>query len=394
MSTWGGPVDVTLTGGRVVTPDGVLEQGWVAVRDGLIAAVGDGVAPDGPTRDVNGGWLVPGFVDIHCHGGGGEAFTSADPARVVKAANAHRRHGTTTLLASLVSRPIPELADQVKALAELVRDGVVAGIHLEGPFLSAARCGAHDPAILCPPDRASIDRLLDAGDDTVRMITVAPELEHGVDAVRHLVGSGVLAAIGHTDATEAQIRPAVEAGATVATHLFNGMRPLHHREPGPIGALLDDERVTVELICDLVHLHPTAVRLAARHAGVRRTVLVTDAIAAAGVGDGVYDVGGLEVRVVDGVPTLAGGAALAGSTLTMDAAFRNAVQACGLTVEEAVQATSTRPARLLGLQDATGELRAGLAADIVVLDTELKPRDVMARGAWVTAGGAGVQAKE
>jgi N-acetylglucosamine-6-phosphate deacetylase len=391
MSTWGGPVDVTLTGGRVVTPDGVLEQGWVAVRDGLIAAVGQGAPPEGPTADVDGGWLVPGFVDIHCHGGGGEAFTSADPARVVKAANAHRRHGTTTLLASLVSRPIPELADQVKALTELVRDDVVAGIHLEGPFLSAARCGAHDPAILCPPDRASIDRLLDAGGGAVRMITIAPELEHGVDAVRHLVGNGVLAAIGHTDATEAQIRPAVEAGATVATHLFNGMRPLHHREPGPIGALLDDERVTVELICDLVHLHPTAVRLAARHAGVGRTVLVTDAIAAAGVGDGVYDVGGLEVRVVDGVPTLAGGAALAGSTLTMDAAFRNAVQSCGLTIEEAVHATSTRPARLLGLQDRTGELRAGLAADVVVLDAELKPREVMMRGVWVASAGAGNQ---
>jgi N-acetylglucosamine-6-phosphate deacetylase len=132
-----------------------------------------------------------------------------------------------------------------------------------------------------------------------------------------------------------------------------------------------------------VHLHPTAVRLAARHAGVGRTVLVTDAIAAAGVGDGVYDVGGLEVRVVDGVPTLAGGAALAGSTLTMDAAFRNAVQSCGLTVEEAVHATSTRPARLLGLHDRTGELRAGLAADVVVLDAELKPREVMTRGVWV-----------
>jgi N-acetylglucosamine-6-phosphate deacetylase len=138
-------VDVTLTGGRVVTPDGVLEQGWVAVRDGLIAAVGEGAPPDGPTTDVGGGWLVPGFVDIHCHGGGGEAFTSADPTRVIKAANAHRRHGTTTLLASLVSRPVPELADQVKALTELVRDNVVAGIHLEGPFLSA-RCSTRATA--------------------------------------------------------------------------------------------------------------------------------------------------------------------------------------------------------------------------------------------------------
>ncbi|MFD4641179.1 N-acetylglucosamine-6-phosphate deacetylase [Lentzea sp. NPDC058436] len=381
MSTWGGPVDVTLTGGRVVTPGGVLENGWVSVRDGRIAAVGEGAAPDGPTTDVAGGTIVPGFVDIHCHGGGGAAFTSPDPEKVRKAAAAHRKHGTTTVLASLVTRPVPELADQVSALAELVQEGVVAGIHLEGPFLSAARCGAHDPAILCPPEQTSVTKLLDAGKGTVRMITLAPELEGAVNAVRQLVDNNVIAAIGHTDATEAQVRPAVDAGASVATHLFNGMRPLHHREPGPIGALLDDERVTVELICDLVHLHPTAVRLAARHAGLRRTVLITDAIAAASVGDGVYDIGGLEVRVVDGVPTLAGGASLAGSTLTMDMAFRNAVNSCGLTLVEAVHAASTRGAELLGLD--TGKLEAGLAADIVVLDAELRPQDVMVRGEWV-----------
>jgi N-acetylglucosamine-6-phosphate deacetylase len=383
MSTWGGPVDVTLTGGRVVTPDGVLESGWLAVRDGRIQAVGEGVPPDGPTTDVSGSWLVPGFVDIHCHGGGGEAFTNADPDRVRKAASAHRRHGTTTLLASLVSRPVPEMAEQIAKLAELCQDGLISGLHLEGPFLSAARCGAHDPAILRAPDRDSVAKLLAAGKGAVRMVTLAPELEGAVDAVRLLVDSGVLAAVGHTDGTEAQIRPAIEAGASVATHLFNGMRPLHHREPGPIGALLDDERVTVELICDLVHLHPTAVRLAARHAGTGRTVLITDAIAAAGVGDGVYDVGGLEVRVVDGVPTLAGGGSLAGSTLTMDAAFRNAVTSCGLSIVEASQAASTRPAALLGLSDRTGELRAGLAADLVVLDAELRPRDVMSKGEWV-----------
>ena len=381
MSTWGGPVDVILTGGRVVTPGGVLENGWVSIADGRIVAVGEGAAPDGPTTDVGGGTIVPGFVDIHCHGGGGDAFTSSDPAKVRKAASAHRRHGTTTLLASLVSRPVPELADQVSALAELVQEGVVAGIHLEGPFLSAARCGAHDPAILCPPEQTSVTKLLDAGKGTVRMITIAPELEGAVQAVRQLVDNNVIAAIGHTDATEAQVRPAVDAGASVATHLFNGMRPLHHREPGPIGALLDDERVTVELICDLVHLHPTSVRLAARHAGLNRTILITDAIAAAGVGDGVYDVGGLEVRVVDGVPTLAGGASLAGSTLTMDMAFRNAVNSCGLSLVEAAHATSTRGAELLGLD--TGKLQPGCAADIVVLDAELKPRDVMVRGEWV-----------
>jgi N-acetylglucosamine-6-phosphate deacetylase len=374
---------LVISGGKIVTPEGVLDPGWLAVDGGTITALGTGTPEpaDAVVTDVGGAWIVPGFVDIHCHGGGGEAFTNTDPLRVGTAMDAHRRHGTTTLLASLVSRPVDELVNHVAALAEFVQEGLLAGIHLEGPFLAAARCGAHDPAILVPPDQQSVRKLLAAGNGTVRMITMAPELDGAVDAVRHLVDEGVIAAIGHTDATEAKVLPAIEAGASVATHLFNGMRPLHHREPGPIGALLDDERVTVELIVDLVHVHPTVVRLASRHAGLGRTVLVTDAIAAAGVGDGVYDVGGLEVTVQDGVPRIAGGGSLAGSTLTMDAAFRNLVNECGLTINEAVHATSTRPAALLGLE--TGRLAAGLAADLVVLDTDLRPTAVMARGEWV-----------
>ncbi|CAM3434055.1 N-acetylglucosamine-6-phosphate deacetylase [Kibdelosporangium persicum] len=377
--------DLVISGGRVVTPDGVLDPGWLEVENGTIAALGPGYPKQSgaPVTDVAGAWVVPGFVDIHCHGGGGEAFTDTDPRRVGTAVEAHRRHGTTTLLASLVSRPVPELVNQVAALSELVKDGMIAGVHLEGPFLSAARCGAHDPAILCPPEPSSIRKLLAAGDGAISMITIAPELDGAVNAVRTLVDNGVIAAIGHTDATEATVLPAIDAGATVATHLFNGMRPLHHREPGPIGALLDDPRVTVELIVDLVHLHPTVVRLAARHAGPGRTVLVTDAIAAAGVGDGVYDVGGLEVTVTDGVPRIAGGGSLAGSTLTMDAAFRNLVQGCGLTIREAVTACSTRPAQLLGLAEQTGSLSPGLAADFVLLDAALRPTGVMARGEWV-----------
>ena len=378
-----------IAGGRVVTADGVLDPGWVLVDNGTIGAVGSGAGPDqypgaAPTVvDAAGRWVVPGFVDIHCHGGGGESFTDTDPARVRKAVEAHRRHGTTTMLASLVSRPIPELVNQVASLAELTEEGLITGIHLEGPFLSAARCGAHDPAVLRPPDDESVGALLAAGKGAVRMVTIAPELDGALHAVKRLVSAGVLAAIGHTDATEAQVVPAIDAGATVATHLFNGMRPLHHREPGPIGTLLDDERVTVELICDLVHVHPSVIRMAARHAGTERTVLITDAIAAAGVGDGVYDVGGLAVTVTDGVPTLAGGGSLAGSTLTMDAAFRNLVRGCGLSVQEAVAATSTQPAELLGLAKVTGRLDAGLAADLVIMDENLKPTAVMCQGAWV-----------
>jgi N-acetylglucosamine-6-phosphate deacetylase len=358
------------------------------VENGTIGAVGSGptLAGDGEPFvevDASGGWVVPGFVDIHCHGGGGESFSSPDPARVARAVTAHRRHGTTTLLTSLVSRPVPEMARQVAGLAELTSDGLIHGIHLEGPFLSAARCGAHDPSVLRPPDADSVNTLLAAGKGAVRMVTIAPELDGALLAIKRLAGAGVLAAIGHTDATEAQVLPAIDAGATVATHLFNGMRPLHHREPGPIGTLLDDERVSVELICDLVHVHPSVIRMAARHAGLERTVLVTDAIAAAGVGDGIYDVGGLAVTVKDGVPTLAGGASLAGSTLTMDAAFRNLVRGCGLSILEAVTATSTQPAELLGLAKSTGRLATGLAADLVIMDESLRPTAVMRQGEWV-----------
>ena len=373
-----------ITGGRLVTPDGVLDDGWLLAEDGEIAALGVGQPPRADSVvDAAGSWVVPGFVDIHCHGGGGEPFTSGNTERIAYAAGVHAKHGTTTMLASLVSRPIPELVSQIAALRELTEEGLLAGVHLEGPFLSAVRCGAHDPAILCPPDTDSVAAVLRAGRGAVRMVTLAPELEGSVRAVRQLVDGGALAAIGHTDAIESQVMPAVDAGATVATHLFNGMRPLHHREPGPIGTLLADPRVTVELICDLVHLSPTIVRLAAQHAGPERTVLVTDAIAAAGVGDGSYDIGGLEVVVRDGVPTLAGGTSLAGSTLTMDAAFRNLVDSCGLSITDAVAATSTRPAALLGLGEVTGRLVKGLRADLVILDATLHPTAVLRRGEWV-----------
>ncbi|WP_414635902.1 N-acetylglucosamine-6-phosphate deacetylase [Amycolatopsis sp.] len=376
--------DLVLTGGKLALPEGLVNGGWLAVAGGLISGVGTGTPPPGEHLDVSGLLVVPGFIDTHCHGGGGGSFSSVDPKEISRAIAAHRRHGTTTMLASLVSEPVRALVNQEAALRELVEDGELAGIHLEGPFLAAARCGAHDPGLLLEPDAPTVDALIRAGHGAVRMVTLAPELTGGVRAVRQLVDAGVIAAIGHTDGTEEQIRPAIDAGATVGTHLFNGMRPLHHREPGPIGALLDDERVTIELICDLVHVHPTALRLAAKYAGRGRTVLVTDAMSATDAADGRYQLGRLEVDVRDGVATLADTGSLAGSTLTMDVAFRNLVRAAGLSIPDAVRATSGRPAELIGVADRTGSLRTGLDADLVVMDEELRPVRILRRGEWIS----------
>ncbi|MDR7302163.1 N-acetylglucosamine-6-phosphate deacetylase [Haloactinomyces albus] len=372
---------LTLTGGHLVTPEGPVD-GWVRISDGIISEFGTGPPPATPLVDVGGHWIVPGFVDIHCHGGGGGSFTSLDVDQARTAVATHRSHGTTTLLASLVTAPPAELAEQISSLSDLVTEGALAGIHLEGPFLSAAHCGAHDPALLRPPDLRVIDRLLAAGRGAVRMMTLAPELENSVPAISLLAEHGVLAAIGHTGASIDQVLAAVEAGATVATHLFNGMPPLHHRAPGPVGALLTDERITVELICDLVHLHPATVELAAKHVGASRTVAVTDSISATAAGDGTYELGTRTVTVSEGEPRSADGA-LAGSTLTMDTALRNLVTRCGMTITEAVLACSTTPATLLGLSGSVGALRPGLAADLVVLDAELRPRRIMKDGSWI-----------
>jgi N-acetylglucosamine-6-phosphate deacetylase len=375
------PVTV-ISSGNIVTPDGVLAAGWLQTDGRTIARLGTGQPPQPPDRELDGAWVVPGFVDIHVHGGGRASYVVGDQDQAIAAAALHRRHGTTTTMASLVSGTPGALGAAVSELADLVEDGVLAGIHLEGPFLSAKRRGAHDPALLIDPEPGVVRELLDAGRGSIKMVTLAAELEHAADAVATFAGEGVIAAIGHTDASYDEARAVIGAGATVATHLFNAMRPVHHREPGPIPALLEDERVTVELICDGVHLHPAIVRMAIAAAGVERVVLVTDAMEAAGVGDGDYVLGELAVRVVDGVARLVEGGAIAGSTLTMDRAFRFVVQA-GVAVQDAVRMASATPARLLGLSDQVGELRAGLDADLVVLDETLALQAVMAKGLWV-----------
>ncbi|REF35879.1 N-acetylglucosamine-6-phosphate deacetylase [Thermasporomyces composti] len=375
---------MTLLGnGRVVTPEAVLDPGWIEISGERIVEVGSGEAARPLDVDLAGRVVVPGFVDTHVHGGGGASYLSATQAETATVVQFHRSHGTTTTFASLISTTAPELERQVAALAELAADGLVDGLHLEGPWISEARRGAHDPAVLRPPTTEELERLLALGRGTIRMVTLAPELPGALDAVRRIVDAGVVAAVGHSDASYETVRAAVDAGASVGTHLFNGMPPLHHREPGVVGALLEDPRVVVELVADGIHLHPATVALAIRAAGPDRVSLVTDAMTAAGMGDGDYTLGGLPVRVVDGVARLADSDSIAGSTLTMDAAFRFAVQTVGLSLEQAARVASTTPARTFGLSD-VGALQPGMRADLVVLDADLQVTAVMRRGSWVS----------
>ncbi|WP_035856769.1 N-acetylglucosamine-6-phosphate deacetylase [Cryptosporangium arvum] len=367
-----------LTGARVVTPTGVLEPGWVSLSGSTIDAVGSGAHPDGEVVDLGGGWLLPGFIDLHVHGGGGHDFTASADDLAAGVAY-HRSRGTTRTLVSLVTAPIDALVTQLGWVADAAEAGTgVVGAHLEGPFLAGARCGAQNPAHLLDPTPDAAAELLKAGRGHVRVVTVAPERPGGLALIDQLVAAGVVAAVGHTDAGYETVLTAFERGASLVTHAFNGMRGAHHREPGPVPAALD-VGVPCELINDGVHVHPAAARLLLRSP----LVLITDAIDATGMGDGTYVLGGQDVVVSDGEARLARNGSLAGSTLTMDVAVRRAVTDVGLDIVDASIAASGTPARLLGLGGVCGAIAPGLDADLVVLDDALELSRVMRAGDWI-----------
>ncbi len=369
---------------RLVIPGEVMENAWLQVTGDRITRLGgrtDGMPADGQRPvDLGDVTVVPGFVDIHTHGGGGATYSTTDPEEAREAAHFHALHGTTTTMASLVTAPLDVLVEQTACLADLVADGVLGGVHLEGPFLSAARCGAHEPSLLRDPVEGDVAKVLS---DAVRMVTIAPELPSGLDAIRQVVDAGIVAALGHTDATYDEMVAGADAGATVATHLFNGMRPFHHRDPGPAGAALNDDRLLLEVINDGFHLDPQVVRVALNAAGTDRIALITDAMVATGLADGRYKLGNLDVDVAGGEARLAAGSrSIAGSTLTMDVAFANAVKA-GVSLADASLMASTTPARAFGWHD-VGAIETGRRADLVSLDADLAVRKVMRAGEWLS----------
>lgn len=369
-------------GGRIATPGRLVEYGWVRVGGEAIAEVGLGEFPGKLDVDLDGRTLVPGFVDQHCHGGGGGSFITADPDEARLAADTHLAHGTTSVMASLVTATHADLIAQIETLAPLVDDGTIMGIHLEGPWISRRYHGAHDSALMRDPHPDEVADLLSRAGGRIRMVTLAPELDFALDAIRVITDSAAVAAVGHTDANYDETLEAIEAGARVATHLFNRMGPALHRDPGPVIALIADDRVTVEMICDGHHLHPAIVRQVFDEAGAGRVAMITDAMAAAGLGDGRYTFAGFQVDVSGGLPRIAGTDTIAGSSLTLDRALRYVLTNTSLDLADVTRALATTPARTLGLGD-RGAIEAGKRADLVVIGADLAVERVMRRGAWI-----------
>lgn len=375
---------------HLVTESGVLRDAMVIIDGDRISTVRSFDPEDQFTLEetpieVIDGWVVPGFVDTHTHGGGGFDLATTDVDAVGSVIRFARRHGTTSLFASLVTAPIPVLVEQIRCLVPLVDSGELAGIHLEGPFLSYGKRGAHNPELLRDPDPQSVEELLKAGDGRLSMITIAPELPGALEAISRFTGAGVAVAVGHTDGDHRTTRAGLDAGASVATHLFNGMGSIHHREPGPVPVLLTDDRVLVELICDGTHLHPEVIRMAIDAAGPDRVALITDAMIATGVADGDYNLGGQQVVVAGGVARLrtddGSQGSIAGSTLTMAAAFAFCVEQVGLSVPEVATMAAMTPARRHGLVD-VGTIAAGRRADLAVVDDQGTLHRLMSAGSW------------
>ena len=383
--------------GRVVTDGTTVPDGLVAIAGQRIVWVGAASdAPDAlwPAPQVFGTTLLPGLIDLHCHGGAGSSFPDGAVDASRTAAHHHLVHGTTGLVASLVTADLSAMITATAAAADLVDEGVLVGIHLEGPFLAPARCGAQDPAAMRLPDRGVLDHLLEAGRGRVVSMTYAPELEGAQALVEQLSSAGVIPSLGHTDADAATASAALSSASAVArtgrasvTHLFNGMRPFHHRDPGAVaGSLAAAARgeAVLELVADGEHLADATVATVLELVGPDAVVLVTDAMAAAGMPDGRYRLGSRDVVVAEGVARLAGAAeepgALAGGTTRLIDVVRRCVQMAGVDLVVAVQAATATPARLLGVNLERGALAVGLRADVVAVDDDLHPVAVWSAG--------------
>jgi len=373
---------ITLVADRILTGYEDWTPGWVTIEGEIIIAVGPGMPAVDMESTTIGGTVVPGFVDLHAHGAVGIDFGAATSRDARTVSDYHVKQGTTTMLASLASAWPSEMQAAVMLLRDVASDGTIAGIHLEGPFLSPRRSGAHKPELLRLPSLMETETLLEIGEGSIRVVTIAPELPGAEEIVRFLVSAGVCVAIGHSDCDASTAYESFSWGVSLVTHLYNGMPEFEHRNPGLVGAALIDDRVTVELICDGQHISREAIEVA-RRCAPDRYALVSDAMQATGQPDGLYSIAGSVVRVDGGKAMLADGSSLAGSTKTVAEGLSRLLELDGVTLQEAVRATSITPASVLGI--AKAGIQTGAYADLVVLNkADMNPTRVMKRGTWAT----------
>jgi N-acetylglucosamine-6-phosphate deacetylase len=380
-----------IAGGTLLTPFEAIEDGAVLARDGVIVRVGGRMELAGERADLEidagGRTICPGFIDLQVNGGGGALLTEAPSVETVeRMTRAWVRCGTTSLLPTAVTADEDNMARALAAVRETMQSASggpvgarVLGAHLEGPFINPLRKGAHDERFIRKPDVELFDRLLAAADGALRLITLAPELPGAHDLMAAARAASVAVSIGHTDATYDEAMRAIEAGAAMGTHLFNGMRPFAQREPGVIGALLESDRVIAGIIADSVHVHPAALALAYKAKGPARVALVTDALWSAGEDGGAEELQGRGVALRDGAWHLNDGT-LAGSALSMSVAVRNMHRLAGVPLIDCVRMATATPARALGMEGEIGVLKPGARADIVVCDDELRVWKVFVGG--------------
>ena len=364
---------------QLFTPLEAIDDAALLLDDGIITAVGcrDDVHVPSNARVIDFGEavLAPGFVDIHIHGGAGHDVMEGADSNLAAVERLVAKHGVTSYCPTTVTAPIDATLRSLDALGKAVAnaaagDGTRArplGIHLEGPFLSHSKRGVHPPALLQPASRELFDRMWQAAGDRVSVLTIAPEIEGAIELIAAASQRGVVASLGHSDADLPQAQAAIHAGARHATHTFNAMRLLDHRNPGVLGAVLTDNRVTADIIVDGLHVAPAVVDLFIRAKGIDRAVLITDAISATGMPDGTYMLGELGVQVRDG--RCESGGRLAGSVLTLDRAVRNTMQFASVTLQHAIRMATLNPARVLGIAHRKGTLSVGADADIAVFST-------------------------
>ncbi|MFC5530901.1 N-acetylglucosamine-6-phosphate deacetylase [Cohnella yongneupensis] len=375
---------------RIVTTDRMIDNGWLQVRDGIIERIGDNSVGDAPHDsayaivDAEGGSLLPGFIDVHVHGGAGHDFMDADAEGLRAITEFHSRHGTTGMLATTLTASRDELTALLERVSTFMNDAMpfaqLLGVHFEGPFISEKWKGAQNPAYIVPPQPEWLEAWVARYPGVIKIQTLAPEAEGALDYIAQLAGHGIVPSCGHTDATYDRIAAAADRGLRHAVHTYNAMRAYHHREPGTVGAVLTDDRIIGEVIADGHHVHPAGIKLLLAAKGADKVILVTDAMAAAGMPDGDYDLGGLPVEMKCGVARLKDSGNLAGSTLTMIDAIRYIVREIGVPLASASRMASLNPARQLGLDGDRGDLAPGKRADLVLLDDSLEIRRVWVSG--------------